>query len=217
MKRFTRLAVGASAVLGLSALVAPVAAGADGLHHGPPFGGGTKVVFVQTDNTAGNQVAAYHRAGNGTLTLDNTYNTGGLGGALNGSHVDHLGSQGSLNYDPRNDALYAVNAGSNTVSVFSVRGDDLTLRQVVSSGGTFPVSVAVARRPGLGSQRSKWWVGAGVLLLLRASVPGPGIESSTGSDPPDRHHGVHPHTRTGCLLAGWHQADRDDEGQFQCG
>ena len=141
MKRFTRL--GASVVLGLSALVAPVAAGADGFHHGPPFGGDNQVVFVQTDNTAGNQVAAYDRADNGTLALENTYNTGGLGGALNGSHVDHLGSQGSLNYDPRNDALYAVNAGSNAVSVFSVRGDDLTLSQVVSSGGTFPVSVAV--------------------------------------------------------------------------
>jgi hypothetical protein len=28
-------------------------------------------------------------------------------------------------------------------SVFAVRGDDLTLRQVIRSGGTFPVSVAV--------------------------------------------------------------------------
>jgi 6-phosphogluconolactonase (cycloisomerase 2 family) len=144
MKRLTRLALGASVALGLSALVAPVAAGADGFPQGPPFGGGgSQVVFVQTDNTAGNQIAAYGRADNGTLTLENTYNTGGLGGALNGSQVDHLGSQGSLNYDPRNDALYAVNAGSNTVSVFSVRGDDLILRQVVGSGGTFPVSVAV--------------------------------------------------------------------------
>ena len=61
---------------------------------------------------------------------------------LNGSQVDHLGSQGSLTYDRSQSSLYAVNAGSNTVSVFSVRGDDLTLRQVVSSGGTFPVSVA---------------------------------------------------------------------------
>ncbi len=144
MKRLTRLALGASVALGLSALVAPVAAGAAGFSPGPSSGGsGTQAVFVQNDNTAGNQVAVYIRADNGTLTLENTYNTGGLGGALNGSQVDHLGSQGSLNYDPRNDALYAVNAGSNTVSVFSVWGDHLTLRQVVGSGGTFPVSVAV--------------------------------------------------------------------------
>ena len=36
-----------------------------------------------------------------------------------------------------------MNAGSNTVSVFSVRDDRLNLIQVVASGGTFPVSVAV--------------------------------------------------------------------------
>ena len=62
---------------------------------------------------------------------------------LNGSVVDHLGSQGSLAYDPTHGLLYAVNAGSNTVSVFSVDGDQLSLRQVVGSGGTFPVSIAV--------------------------------------------------------------------------
>ena len=39
--------------------------------------------------------------------------------------------------------LYAVNAGSNTLTVFSVDGDRLIRRQVVSSGGSFPVSVAV--------------------------------------------------------------------------
>lgn len=107
------------------------------------YGGANHVVFVQTDNTAGNQVVAYDRADNGQLTLADTYNTGGLGGVLSGSVVDHLASQGSLAYDQNHSLLYAVNAGSNTVSVFSVRGDQLTLNQVVSSGGTFPVSVAV--------------------------------------------------------------------------
>jgi 6-phosphogluconolactonase (cycloisomerase 2 family) len=107
------------------------------------FGGADHVVFVQTDNTAGNQVVAYDRADNGSLTLANSYATAGLGGVLSGAVVDDLASQGSLTYDQANALLYAVNAGSNTVSVFSVRGDQLTLRQVISSGGTFPVSVAV--------------------------------------------------------------------------
>jgi len=143
MKRVFRLAVAAGAIVGLSTLVAPAVAGADG----PPglgfSDGANHVVFVPTDNTAGNQVVAYHRADTGTLTLTGTYNTGGLGGQLTGSVVDHLASQGSLTYDPGSALLYAVNAGSNTVSVFGVRGDQLTLRQVVYSGGTFPVSVAV--------------------------------------------------------------------------
>jgi 6-phosphogluconolactonase (cycloisomerase 2 family) len=101
------------------------------------------VVFVQTDNTAGNTVVAYQRAADGTLSPAGSYATGGLGGILAGSVVDHTASQGSLSYDPRHGLLYAVNAGSNTVSVFAVHGDRLALRQVVRSGGTFPVSVAI--------------------------------------------------------------------------
>jgi 6-phosphogluconolactonase (cycloisomerase 2 family) len=100
-------------------------------------------VFVQTDNSAGNAVVAYDRAADGTLTLAGTYPTGGLGGQLTGSVVDHLASQGSLRYEPRRGLLYAVNAGSDTVSVFAVRGDRLYLRQVTASGGAFPVSLAV--------------------------------------------------------------------------
>ena len=109
------------------------------------FGDGRagRAVFVHTDNPAGNQVVAYHRGHDGRLTQAGTYSTGGLGGVLAGSVVDHLASQGSLTYDPRHGLLFAVNAGSNTVAVFSVRGDRLTLGQVTGSGGAFPVSVAV--------------------------------------------------------------------------
>ncbi len=142
MRRFTRLTIGAGAIVGLSTLVAPVVAGADP-PGAPDFNGPDHVVFVQTDNTAGNQVVAYDRSDNGALTQAGTYDTGGLGGQLTGSVVDHLASQGSLTYDPVNAELYAVNAGSNTVSVFWVHRDRLVLHQVVSSGGGFPVSVAV--------------------------------------------------------------------------
>ncbi len=70
MRRLVRLAIGAGAVLGVSARVAPVAASAEGLHRGPIFEeGADHVVFVQTDNTAGNQVVAYDRADDGSLTL----------------------------------------------------------------------------------------------------------------------------------------------------
>jgi hypothetical protein len=62
--------------------------------------GAAHAVFVQTDNTTANTVVACHRAADGTLTLAGTYPTGGLGGQLTGSVVDHLASQGSLSYDP---------------------------------------------------------------------------------------------------------------------
>ena len=100
-------------------------------------------VFVQNDSVSGNQVIAYDRSPDGTLTQAGVYPTDGLGGVLTGSMVDHLASQGSLTFDRRHGLLFAVNAGSNTVSVFAVHGDRLFLRQLLPSGGTFPVSVAV--------------------------------------------------------------------------
>lgn len=101
-------------------------------------------VFVQNDNPAGNTVFAYDRAADGTLTLAGSYPTGGLGGVLNGSAVDHLASQGALALDPAHGLLFAVNAGSDTVSVFGVDRDRLSLLQTLPSGGSFPVSVAVS-------------------------------------------------------------------------
>jgi 6-phosphogluconolactonase (cycloisomerase 2 family) len=138
------LAGAAAATFAGFALAAP-AAGASPLHSGDSRGGANHAVFVQTDNLTGNQIVAYSRARDGSLTLAGTYNTGGLGGQLTGSMVDHLASQGSLAYVPAAALLVGVNAGSNTVSVFAVRGDRLSLRQVIGSGGQFPVSVAVHR------------------------------------------------------------------------
>ncbi|HSZ06473.1 MAG TPA: beta-propeller fold lactonase family protein [Solirubrobacteraceae bacterium] len=142
MKAMTRLSVATVAAAAVLA-GASASASAFGGPHGPfPFGA-DQAVFVQTDNLAGNQVVTYDRAANGTLTQAGVYATGGLGGQLEGSVVDHLASQGSLAYDPQGGLLYAVNAGSDTISVFAVLGDHLALRQVLSSGGSFPVSIAV--------------------------------------------------------------------------
>ena len=130
-----------------AAAVAAVATAATPALAGPasPAGlpGASSAVFVQTDDTAVNHVVAYHRAADGTLTPAGSYATGGRGGILAGSVVDHTASQGSLASDPQRGLLYAVNAGSDTISVFATRGDRLALRQVLGSGGTFPVSVAV--------------------------------------------------------------------------
>jgi DNA-binding beta-propeller fold protein YncE len=147
--RFGRAGARATAVLGAAALAAAAAGAVAGpasaatVHRHFFFGGAHRAVFVQTDAVSGNQVVAYHRAADGTLAWAGTYDTGGLGGVLTGSVVDHLASQGSLTYDRRHGLLYAVNAGSNTVSVFAARGDRLFLRQVIGTRGTFPVSVAV--------------------------------------------------------------------------
>ena len=105
--------------------------------------GSGSAVFVQSDNPAGNTVVAYHRGADGRLHQAGVYRTGGKGGVLAGSMVDHLASEGSLAYDAAHHLLYAVNAGSDTVSVFAVDGDRLHRTQVIGSGGSFPVSIAV--------------------------------------------------------------------------
>jgi 6-phosphogluconolactonase (cycloisomerase 2 family) len=142
MKVLSRLLPAVAAGLAVAAFAAPAASASTTGRQGYSGGGGG-AVFVQTDNTAGNAVVAYHRAPDGKLTLAGTYPTDGRGGVLTGSVVDHLASQGSLTYDPAYGLLLAVNAGSDTVSVFGVSGDQLQLQQVLWSGGRFPVSVAV--------------------------------------------------------------------------
>jgi hypothetical protein len=102
------------------------------------------VVFVQTNEAAGNKIVVYDRASNGRLSRAGTYATGGNGGvATPGTESDHLASQGSLVYDSAHRLLIAVNAGSDSVSTFGVHGDELHLESVVSSGGQFPASIGV--------------------------------------------------------------------------
>ena len=181
MKRRNVFFVAAAAVSAVCALVAPAAfAGGP-----PPFigAGGDHAVFVQTDDPAGNQVVAYSRAANGSLTGAGTYATGGLGGVLSGSVVDHLASQGSLAYDQRHALLYAVNAGSNSVSVFSVRGNRLTLNQVLSSGGAFPVSVAVHGDLVYVLNAENGGSVQGFAVLFDRLIPLPGSNRPLGLDP----------------------------------
>jgi 6-phosphogluconolactonase (cycloisomerase 2 family) len=128
---------GGAGLVAVALFAAPAHASSSGHDHHA-----RSAVFVQSDNTSGNTVTAYNRDADGTLTEANTYSTGGSGGVLDGSVVDHLASQGSLTYDRGSRLLYAVNAGSNTITVFAVHGDRLHRLQVVSSGGTFPVSIA---------------------------------------------------------------------------
>jgi 6-phosphogluconolactonase (cycloisomerase 2 family) len=90
-------------------------------------------VFTQTNAAVRNELVAFARGDDGTLTPDGRFDTGGAGlgtgvaaqGAIAGS--DHW--------------LFVVNAGSNDVSTFDLRSDPPTLASRTPSGGTQPVSV----------------------------------------------------------------------------
>jgi hypothetical protein len=64
--------------------------------------------------------------------------TGGRGGAQKDNPFGPLASQESLVFDRAHRMMIAVNAGSNTVTTFRVRGDRLTGRHPVGSGEDFP-------------------------------------------------------------------------------
>ena len=143
MHPILRLAAAGAAAVAATALAAAPASAHEPHRHGDDGG---PAVFVQTDAVGGNAVVAYHRAADGRLRQAARYPTLGRGGVLGGSVVDHLASQGALQYDREHRLLYVVNAGSDSLTVFRVHGTELRRLQVIGTGGSFPVSIAVRGR-----------------------------------------------------------------------
>ena len=182
MHHFGRL--GTTAAVIAAAALATAGSAAARTHSSFGFGRSDPgAVFVQSDALTGNTVTAYDRGRDGTLTAAATYPTGGDGGQLAGSMVDHLASQNSLVYDAGPGLLFAVNAGSNTVSEFAVRGDRLQLLQVVPSGGSFPVSIAVHGDLVYVLNGLDGGSVQGYRLVFGRLVPLPGSHGSLGLDP----------------------------------
>lgn len=111
----------------------------------------TGMVYAMTNAYPKNEVIAFHRESNGTLTRMDAYATGGSGtGAKEVSTatpqngIDPLASQGSLSLSPQGNLLFAVNAGSGSISSFQITDNGrLTLMDVKPSGGAQPNSLAV--------------------------------------------------------------------------
>jgi 6-phosphogluconolactonase (cycloisomerase 2 family) len=138
----TRLPVLAASafVAGLAVTAAAPSSFAASPAAGSPAAG--RAVFVQTNDLEQNSIVAFTRGADGRLDRAGEFRTGGRGGVERDVPLDPLASQDSLTYDPAHRLLFAVNAGSNTVTSFAVHGARLTRVQTVPSGGVFPVSVA---------------------------------------------------------------------------
>ena len=131
----------ASGALGVSVLAAPALFAATPAAASTPA---DAAVFVHTDDLENNSVVAFSRDAEGQLERVAEFFTGGQGGVERNVPLDSLASQDSLVYDAEHRLLFAVNAGSDTVTSFAVEGTQLTRRQTVPSGGVFPVSVSAA-------------------------------------------------------------------------
>lgn len=94
-------------------------------------------VFTSTNSAFANSVIMFHRADNGAVTPISEFFTGGSG---TGSS---LGSAGAVILSPNGKWLFTVNAGSNEISVFAVKNEELVLVNRVPSGGSLPVSLTI--------------------------------------------------------------------------
>jgi hypothetical protein len=94
-------------------------------------------VYSLTNAADCNQLAVFQRNAQGILTSAGMVPTGGVGTG------GGLGSQGALVFGSRGRTLYAVNAGSDSLSVFRLRRDGPEVVQVIDAGGRRPISLAV--------------------------------------------------------------------------
>ncbi len=97
-------------------------------------------VYVMTNKDTGNTIVVFHRTERGRLVRAAEVGTGGNG---SGGGSDALASQGALQLAVGGHLLFAVNAGSNDLSLLAVTDRGLRLLDTVPSGGERPVSVAI--------------------------------------------------------------------------
>lgn len=112
----------------------------------------TGMVYAMTNAAQNNEVVAFRRSADGTLARVDAYPTGGNGTgtteispATPQDGIDPLASQGSLILSGDGNMLFAVNAGSGSISSFRVAANGiLTLVDVQLSGGAQPNSLSVS-------------------------------------------------------------------------
>ena len=118
-----------------------LAVGAVVVAAGPTAAAGSPgAVYVLSNDAAGNAVLVFDRQRDGALVPAGAVSTGGLGSGVG------LGTQGSVVLSGSGRWLLAVNAGSDDVSLFSIRRGHPVLVDTESSGGDMPVSVTTHRR-----------------------------------------------------------------------
>jgi 6-phosphogluconolactonase (cycloisomerase 2 family) len=136
-------------------------------------------LYTQTNDPNGNTVQRFDRAYDGSLTLAGTFATGGAGLAALG------GRQGAVELSGDGRYLYAVNAGSDSVSVFRTGPRRTKLIDVVRSRGVAPASidehdgrVYVLNSGGTPSVTAYWRLPGGSLWPVATRELAPGAQGA---------------------------------------
>lgn len=99
---------------------------------------GPRAVYTETNAADKNEILVYSRDRDGDLHPTARVATRGLGTGAG------LGNQGALALSPDGRRLYAVNAGSDDISVFAIIAGKPVLIQKLPSGGDQPISIALS-------------------------------------------------------------------------
>lgn len=118
-------------------------------------------LYTTTNGESTNQVLKLDRYSDGSVGNEVAYSTNSLGGAntsVGGDARGDFDSQGAIQII--GDYLLNVNAGGNTVSIFSIDRPtgELSLKNNVDSGGTRPTSITYTPKSG---SSTEYWVVVG--------------------------------------------------------
>jgi 6-phosphogluconolactonase len=95
-------------------------------------------IYVQTNDAERNEIVAFDRAADGSLTPLGRFDTGGRG-----TGTPHLPSQSSIALNADGSLLLVTNGGSDELTLFAVGDDGLEPAGRASTGGSRPTSVTV--------------------------------------------------------------------------
>jgi 6-phosphogluconolactonase (cycloisomerase 2 family) len=116
-------------------------------HHNVDHSAPLKAVYTEDNlpaSAGGNHVLVFARGSNGTLPKEpsQVVSTGGVGLASQPPFAfPMVDSQGALDITSDGRLLFAVNAGSNSISAFKVTSTGAHLVDTIDSGGTEPISL----------------------------------------------------------------------------
>ncbi len=164
------------AMLLLLGAVAPAFAQSDATPTAPAKAVGT--VYALTNNFTKNEVLAYNRAEDGSLSPSGRFDTGGLGSGSYEASTNMLivgsvkGESSPVDLGGGNDLLFAANAGSDSISVFQASNDGLKLIDVQDSGGERPTSMTLKNGVLYVLNSGGTLTGAGLCLAGEPSITG---------------------------------------------
>ena len=170
-------------------------------------------VYALTNNFTRNEVLAYNRAEDGTLSAGGRFDTGGQGDGSYEASTNMLivgsveGQSSPIDLGGGNDLVFAANAGSDTISIFQVTEDGLTLIEAQDSGGERPTSLTLHNGVLYVLNSGGTQTGAGLCLAGMPSITGFTVADDGMLDPiPDSTRELSGGASSGCAEISFNPA-----------